>query len=350
MLAHHERGLADADALGRHDLVGLGILQHAVLVDAALVREGVPADDRLVVLHRERGDGRDALRGSRQHRGLDARRVRADVAAGLQRHDDLFQRRIAGALADAVDRALDLPGAGLDAGQRIGDREAEVVVAMDREHGLVGARHAVAHVAEHGRIFSRRRVTHRVGQVDRGRAGADRGFDAAAQIVERRAGGVHGRPFHVLDEAAGLRHRAGDDLQHLGFGLAHLMREVDGRGRHEGMDAGRRAWRTAAPARAMSPSMARASPATVARDTRRAISETASKSPSEAIGKPASMMSTPMSSSNAASSILSSNVMVAPGHCSPSRKVVSKIKTRSAGEAGDGVMERSWSGKRAMQR
>ncbi len=37
-----------------HDLVGLGVLQHPVLVDAALVREGVPADDRLVVLDRER--------------------------------------------------------------------------------------------------------------------------------------------------------------------------------------------------------------------------------------------------------------------------------------------------------
>ncbi len=62
------------------------------------------------------------------------------------------------------------------------------------------------------------------------------------------------------------------------------------------------------------------------------------------------MMSTPMSSSSSASSILSSNVMVAPGHCSPSRRVVSKIKTRSAGDAGECVMERSWSGKARMRR
>jgi hypothetical protein len=40
-------------------------------------------------------------------------------------------------------------------------------------------------------------------------------------------------------------------------------------------------------------------------------------------------MSTPMVSSNSATSIFSSCVMVAPGHCSPSRKVVSKITTRS---------------------
>ena len=59
MLAHHQRGLADADARRRHDLVGLRIFQHAVLMDAALMREGVAADDRLIVLHRRRTHRRD---------------------------------------------------------------------------------------------------------------------------------------------------------------------------------------------------------------------------------------------------------------------------------------------------
>ena len=34
------------------------------------------------------------------------------VGAGAQRHHDLLHGGVAGALADAVDRALDLPGAG----------------------------------------------------------------------------------------------------------------------------------------------------------------------------------------------------------------------------------------------
>ena len=40
---------------------------------------------------------------------------------------------VAAALADAVQRALDLAHAGLDRGQRIGDRLAGVVMGMDAE-------------------------------------------------------------------------------------------------------------------------------------------------------------------------------------------------------------------------
>jgi hypothetical protein len=49
---------------------------------------------------------------------------------------------------------------------------------------------------------------------------------------------------------------------------------------------------------------------------------------SEAIGKPASTMSAPSSSSLAAIRNFSSTVMLHPGDCSPSLRVVSKIHTR----------------------
>src|SRR4029077_16960760 len=93
-----------------------------------------------------------------------------------------------------------------------------------------------------------------------------------------------------------------------------------------------RAGLTASPARSMSLKPARARPHTTAFLVRLAISWTAAKSPSEATGKPASMMSTPMVSRSSATSSFSSWVMVAPGHCSPSRKVVSKMTTRSFAE------------------
>ena len=89
------------------------------------------------------------------------------------------------------------------------------------------------------------------------------------------------------------------------------------------------AWRTASQARSISLMLARERPQITAFCDWRAISETASKSPSEAIGKPASMISTPIVSSSWAISSFSSMVMEAPGDCSPSRRVVSKIFTRS---------------------
>ena len=54
--AEHELLGVLADVLRPHDFVGPRVLQHAVLVDAGFVREGVAPDDRLVRLHRLVGE------------------------------------------------------------------------------------------------------------------------------------------------------------------------------------------------------------------------------------------------------------------------------------------------------
>ena len=94
---------------------------------------------------------------------------------------------------------------------------------------------------------------------------------------------------------------------------------------------GRSAASSAAAARVMS-GVARAREARrrSGRGRRRRRPRTASKSPSEAIGKPASSTSTPSSASFAAIRSFSRTVMLQPGDCSPSRRVVSKIVTRWA--------------------
>ena len=84
----------------------------------------------------------------------------------------------------------------------------------------------------------------------------------------------------------------------------------------------------ASPALRISRSTARDKEHTVARVRVLAISLTASKSPGLAAAKPASITSTPNFSSWRATRTFSSLVMAAPGDCSPSRKVVSKIITR----------------------
>src|SRR5437763_9364979 len=82
-------------------------------------------------------------------------------------------------------------------------------------------------------------------------------------------------------------------------------------------------------ARSTSSVQQRASAATWAHGNSRLTASTASKSPSLAIGKPASRMSTPSSTSLRAIRSFSGTVMLQPGDCSPSRKVVSKMYTRS---------------------
>ena len=86
---------------------------------------------------------------------------------------------------------------------------------------------------------------------------------------------------------------------------------------------------TAFQAASMSCALARASPQMTGPCTSRAIAWTASKSPGEEIGKPASMMSTPSRASWCAISSFSCLFSEMPGDCSPSRSVVSKILTRS---------------------
>src|SRR5882724_10156529 len=86
--------------------------------------------------------------------------------------------------------------------------------------------------------------------------------------------------------------------------------------------------RKAAAARRTSGSEVRHKAATVTSRHSAATALTAAKSPSEAIGKPASMTSTPSDWSFRARRTFSFRFIEQPGDCSPSRKVVSKILTR----------------------
>src|SRR6187397_3506337 len=86
---------------------------------------------------------------------------------------------------------------------------------------------------------------------------------------------------------------------------------------------------SASVARVMSPGTTRASAAITGPRTLVAISRTASNSPSLETGKPASRMSTPRRASCSAISTFSARVSAIPGACSPSRSVVSKIRTTS---------------------
>src|SRR5438874_1055907 len=93
-------------------------------------------------------------------------------------------------------------------------------------------------------------------------------------------------------------------------------------------------------ARSISCRAARAKAAIMGRGTAAATAWTAAKSPSDAMGNPASITSTPSWSSCRPRRTFSCTFMLQPGDCSPSRKVVSKIVILVASIA-DSIVEYS---------
>ena len=111
---------------------------------------------------------RQQLAGGVNVLGDDLGLKRQPVAARLERHHDLFERRVARAFADAVDGALDLPRAGLHRGDGIRHRESQIVVAMHADDRAVAQR--PHHAADQCAVFFRHRIADRVRQIHRPRA------------------------------------------------------------------------------------------------------------------------------------------------------------------------------------
>ena len=154
-------------------------------------------------------------------------------------HDDLLERRVAGALAEAVDGHLDLARAGLDRGQRVGRGEAEVVVAVDGDRGL--AADEVHDPPDERPELGRDRVADGVGDVDRGRAGLDDRLVDLQEVVGVGARGILGGELD-LGVAAQLLAAVADPADRLGEGLfagqLELVLEVDVAGRDEDVQVG----------------------------------------------------------------------------------------------------------------
>src|SRR5438105_4733993 len=134
-------------------------------MNAGLVREGVATDYGLVRLHAEADDLREQLARRVNLFGADAAGVRQTIRADVQRHHDLFESGVSGALADAVDGALDLARARVERRETVGDGESEVVVTVDAYRHPGRADHALAHGVDNLAELRRRRVADRVGDI-----------------------------------------------------------------------------------------------------------------------------------------------------------------------------------------
>jgi hypothetical protein len=239
---HHARP-AQPDRLRRHDLIGAALLEDPVHVDARLVRERVGADDGLVGLDHESGQLGHQLAGAIDFLRVDVcvqpvgTAVGEEVGAGVDRHDDFFERGVSGPLAEPVDGDLDLPGPAAHARQRIGDRQTEVVVTVRADDALVDARDLALELGDELAVFVRQHVADGVRDVQRGGAGFDHGGQDLDEEGDFAASGVLRREFHVIDELPGALDRSHRHLHHLVGLLVELVLHVDRRGRDERVDA-----------------------------------------------------------------------------------------------------------------
>ncbi len=125
------------------------------------------------------------------------------VSARADGHDDFFERRVAGALADAVDGGFHLACAILNACECVGDGESKIVVGMDTDRRAANVRDFGPDAVDERAVLFGDSVAGGVGNINHRGAGVDDGFE---HFVEERgigAAGVLGVELDVVDE--GLR-------------------------------------------------------------------------------------------------------------------------------------------------
>ena len=185
------------------------------------------------------GDAGHELRRGDDLRRIDARRAREHILARAHGHDDFLERRIAGALAEAIDRAFDLPRAVHHRRQRVRDGETEIVVAMDGPHGAIGIRNPLAQRFDQRAELPRHRVADGVGNVDRRRTRGDRRLQQPAQEVGLGAPRILRRELDVVRVFARPADCLDRLLEHLVGRHPQLHLHVDRRARDERVDAHR---------------------------------------------------------------------------------------------------------------
>ena len=125
----YDRVVVDAHILRVHNLVGVHILQHTVLMDTTRVGKGVTPYYGLVRLHRHVHQARHHPRRRIDLHRVDVR-LDAQLLVTLQYHGYLLERRVTRTLSDAVHGHLHLPGSRHHTAEGVGRSHTQIIVAM----------------------------------------------------------------------------------------------------------------------------------------------------------------------------------------------------------------------------
>ena len=139
MFSENQLPLGNTDRFGRNDFVGERILEDAVLVNAGFVGKRVRAYDRFVRRYRRTCNFRQQAAGGIELFEADIGSYAERGLPHIQQHDDFFQCGISRAFADAINGQFELARARLYRGERVGDAQAEIVMAMRAQRNAIRA-------------------------------------------------------------------------------------------------------------------------------------------------------------------------------------------------------------------
>src|SRR5258707_5880804 len=201
MFAEHEFISRNTYRLRRHNLITQRVADHAVLMYAGFVRKSIAADNRLVRLHAKADDLREHLTGRVNLARIDSSFEGQPIAAYVQRHDNFFQRGIAGAFANSIHRALDLSRTRFDRGETVRHCQSEIVMTMNADGDVVSITNdPLADRPHELREFIGERVSDGIRHIENRGAFGHRGGEYLAEIINLAPRRVFGRELNFAGE------------------------------------------------------------------------------------------------------------------------------------------------------
>ena len=219
-----------------HDLISMHILQHAILMDAAGVGKGITPHDGLIGLH-----GHIHQRGHHTTRGIDLRgidiRLDTQRLVALQDHRDLLERRVAGALANAVDGDFHLTGTSHHTIERVGRRHTQIIMTMGRDDGTIDTVDMLLQILDLLEILLWQTVACRIRDVHHRSTSLDHSLYHLGEIRIVRATSILTVELHIVDEALGILRGCYRALENLLAGRVELVLDVLVAGTNTRVDA-----------------------------------------------------------------------------------------------------------------
>ncbi len=187
-----------SDRLGRQDFIRLFVCEHSVLMYSRLVRKSVFAHDGLVERRALTDYVVNGLARAVNLRCVNTRiKLGIHIGARAHSHYDFLEGSVAGALAESVYGAFNLPCTPEYAAERVCNRHSEIVMAVNGKYRFIGVRRVLYDVLYEVSHFSRRRVADGIGKIYRICAVIYRDFNDFTQKIGVASRCVFRRKFYV---------------------------------------------------------------------------------------------------------------------------------------------------------